>query len=226
MLYKKKYISKLAVIALLLSCISGIVSSVRPSLAKTITIEKGKTYKLKIKKGSKIKCSNKKIAKVTNKGKIKALKKGKCTVKVVIGNKVKKYNISVRKPKNKDNTSPLLTAPPDIQVQTTPSPTRKPPAGYVFFTGMVVEKIEPKDEHFSIVYLVCEKYDLGLPISEEIFNKGVRYIRFETLSSSIIEGGIAPGDKVYIGYYPNLIHKEITDNMVNLYGEGNIVIGK
>lgn len=60
---KKKYINKLAIIAVILSCISGVLLFGKPSLAKTITIEKGKTYKLKIKREVKLSAAIKKLLK-------------------------------------------------------------------------------------------------------------------------------------------------------------------
>lgn len=192
---------------------------------KTITIEKGRTYQLKIKKGSKTKCSNKKIAKVTKKGKIKALKKGKCTIKVIKGRKVRKYNISVINAQCKKLESPAPTKAPDIQTQNTPSPTKRPPVGYMFFRDMAVEKIEQKDERFSTVCVICDKPVSGL-ISEEKFQNGVKYIRFDTLSSDILQEEIALGDKVRIGFDLGLIHYNIIDDTLVLDSEGLIEIHK
>lgn len=192
---------------------------------KTITIEKGRTYQLKIKKGSKIKCSNKKIAKVTKKGKIKALKKGKCAIKVIKGKKVKKYNIRVKKAQCKDIESPTPTVSPDTQPQNTASPTKRPPVGYMFFRDMAVEKIEQKDERFSTVCVICDKPVSGL-ISEEKFQNGVKYIRFDTLSSDILQEEIALGDKVRIGFDLGLIHYNIIDDTLVLDSEGLIEIHK
>lgn len=88
---------------------------------KTITIEKGKTYQLKLKKGSKIICKNKKISKVTKTGKIKALKKGKCTIKVKKGKNIKKYIIHV-----KENDNIIPTPTPISTPIPSPAPTASP----------------------------------------------------------------------------------------------------
>lgn len=73
------------------------IQSTAKANAKTITIDKGKTYNLKVKKGSKVSVSNTKVAKINKKGKITALNKGKCIIKVKKRKKIKKYNIVVEK---------------------------------------------------------------------------------------------------------------------------------
>ena len=92
---KKNSKSAVYISILLLVCVIGTFITYQGAYAKkkTITIETGKTYQLKVKKGSKIKCSNKKIAKVTKKGKIKAFKEGKCKIEVKKGKRIIKYII-------------------------------------------------------------------------------------------------------------------------------------
>ena len=146
---KKKYINKLAIIAVILSCISGVLSFGKPSLAKTITIEKGKTYKLKIKKGSKIKCSNKKIAKVNKKGKILALKKGKCTINVKYKKKHIKYSVKV--------TEKVSDSYP-VPTESVPMPTDIPPSllnggAHKDYRGLYVIKMVRKDSDICSIYM-------------------------------------------------------------------------
>ncbi|MCI8307813.1 MAG: hypothetical protein HFH14_07165 [Lachnospiraceae bacterium] len=226
---KKKLISRSAITAELLLCITLCMSCVytfgKQASAKTIEIEKGQTYQLKLKIGSKVKCSNKKIAKVSKKGKIKALKKGKCTIKVIKGKKVKKYCISVKNARRKSVQSPAPTITPDNQPQNTASPTKRPPVGYMLFTGMAVDKIEQKDDRLSTVCAVCEKPVSGI-ISEEKFQNGVKYIQFDTLSSNILQKEIALDDKVTIGFDIGLIRINIIGNTVVLDGEGLVGIQK
>ena len=117
----------LTVITLMLSlaCVFCFPATIRKASAKTIYIYKGKTHKLKIKKGSKISVSDPEIAKVSKKGKITALKKGKCTVKVKKGKKVKKYKVVVQKMMG----------------------------GLVSYQGLIVDRIEPNDDATAKVFL-------------------------------------------------------------------------
>lgn len=110
---------------LLLACVMCMLPMGKMAQAKTIVIEKGETYKLKIKKGSKISVSDNEIVKVNKKGKITALKKGKCTVKVKKGKKVKKYKIRV-----------------DRRIW-----------GVLAYQGLIVNRIEAKDDTTVAIFL-------------------------------------------------------------------------
>ncbi len=175
---KKKYINKLAIIAVILSCISVVLLFEKPSHAKTITIEKGKTYKLNIKKGSKIKCSNKKIAKVNKKGKILALKKGKCTINVKYKKKHIKYSVKV--------TEKVSDSYP-VPTESVPMPTDNPPrpingGTLIYRPGLYIDRVVPKDSSTSYVYMGRDPKATYSPIGE---NAPFKYIMIEVRNESL-----------------------------------------
>lgn len=72
---------------------------------RKISIEKGKTYKLKYRKKNKYKSSNTKVASVSKKGVVRAKNCGKCNVKVIRNRKViGNYSIKVINEKKEANT--------------------------------------------------------------------------------------------------------------------------
>ena len=209
---KKKYINKLAIIAVILSCISGVLLFGKPSLAKTITIEKGKTYKLNIKNGSKIKCSNKKIAKVNKKGKILALKKGKCTINVKYKKKHIKYSVKV--------TEKVSDSYP-VPTESVPMPTDIPPrllngGNFIYHSGMYIDRIVPKDSYTSYVYMGRNPKATYSVIEE---NSLIKYIMIEVTNESLNKwDGFKEG--ALVGY---LSHKDSETELIGdiLYVKGN-----
>ena len=195
MKYKKKYISKLAIIAVILSCISVVLLFEKPSHAKTITIEKGKTYKLNIKNGSKIKCSNKKIAKVNKKGKILALKKGKCTINVKYKKKHIKYSVKV--------TEKVYDSYP-VPTESVPMPTDIPPrllngGTEIFNPGLYIDRIIPKDSDTSYVYMGRNPKSIISVIGE---NSPIKYIMIEVTNEELNRGDFKEGD--FVAYFSNI----------------------
>ena len=207
---KKKNIRKLVIIVVFLLCFSGLYTYGGQAFAKTITIEKGKTYQLKIKKGSKVQCSNKKIAKVTKKGKIKALKEGECTIKVKKGKRTMKYSVRVRNVK-KEIEEPVLTP--------SPSPTVDPPkqlvGGCVYIKGLTVSSIEEKDNNTSIV---CLSIDGSTPH----FDKDIKTVKFEYPKDKL--SGIKNGDKVSIGYNVFRVTHEIENGTETIKGNVSMLL--
>lgn len=69
----------------------------------SITLNKGKTYRLKVsgkgKKGVKWSSSNQKVAKVDKSGKVTAVKAGKATITAKVGKKTLKCRVTVKSPK-------------------------------------------------------------------------------------------------------------------------------
>ena len=149
---KTKKIFAIIMVELSMLCAFCIFQMSQKAQAKTITIEKGDTYYIKVKKGSKISISNKKIAKINKKGRITALKKGKCIIKVKKGSKTKKYKVCVKNAK-KENTAPVISPAPSPSQDPTPPPQYL--GGLLYDDGLNVERIEKKDDTASYIYLTC-----------------------------------------------------------------------
>ena len=212
---KKINITKLYITALMCTLLFAetYVSNNVSAKSKTITIEKGKTYQLKIKKGSKVKCSNKKIAKVTKKGKIKALKEGKCTIKVKKGKRTMKYSIRVRNVK-KEIEEPVPAPSP------TPTPIANPTerfidGGYVCVNNLTVSSIEEKDDNTLIVCLSIDGSTLH-------FDKNIKTVKFEYPKDKL--SGIKIGDKVLIGYNVFRVTHEIENGTETIKGNVSMVL--
>ena len=146
---KTKKIFAIIMVELSMLCAFCIFQMSQKAQAKTITIEKGDTYYIKVKKGSKISISNKKIAKINKKGRITALKKGKCIIKVKKGSKTKKYKVCVKNAK-KENTAPVISPAPSPSQDPTPPPQYL--GGLLYDDGLNVERIEKKDDTASVSY--------------------------------------------------------------------------
>ena len=125
--------------------------------SNTITIEKGKIYKLRSGRGCTYKSSKPQIASVSKKAVIKARKKGKCIVKVIKGRKIIKYKVKVV---NKINNKPVKKAAPlpdeKEKLQSTPnilephpiltpSPTCAP-GGYIALGRGTIISIKKNDD--------------------------------------------------------------------------------
>lgn len=219
---KKGLVSRLEIITIMFICFLGLVTfgqqAVAKTKTKTITIEKGKTYQLKLKKGSKIICKNKKISKVTKTGKIKALKEGKCTIKVKRGKNIKKYIIHV---KEIDSIIPTPTPIPTPIPSPAPtaSPTGQPlpttaPGGCVYVNSLLVDHIEEKDDTTSIVYLTVIE-------QESYVNKDkVKKYKIEYPNERLAD--IKIGDKVSLLYHVFEVTQEIEDGTNTINGPVSI----
>lgn len=211
---KNKKIAKLYIAVLMCTLLFGetYVSNTVSAKSKTITIEKGKTYQLKIKKGSKVQCSNKKIAKVTKKGKIKALKEGKCTIKVKKGKRTMKYSVRVSNVKKKTEELVLTPSPTPIS-----NPTERPvDGGYVCVNNLTVSSIEEKDDNTLIV---CLSVDGQTPF----FDKDkVKTVKFEYPKDKL--SGIKIGDKVLIGYNVFRVTHEIENGTETIKGNVSMLL--
>lgn len=162
---KTKKILIIMTITMLLTILFCIQSTAKAN-AKTITIDKGKTYNLKVKKGSKVSVSNTKVAKINKKGKITALNKGKCIIKVKKRKKIKKYNIVVENKK----------------------------WGVLSYDGLIVERIEPKDNTTSTVYLKINENSVL-----KIITAGQsKYVKCEISQEKISYEKLQSGDKVIL----------------------------
>ena len=204
---KNKKIAKLYIAVLMCTLLFGetYVSNTVSAKSKTITIEKGKTYQLKIKKGSKVKCSNKKIAKVTKKGKIKAFKEGKCTIEVKKGKRTMKYSVRVSNVKQ-EIEEPVLTPSPTPTVE----PAKQLVGGCVCVNNLTVSSIEEKDDNTLIV---CLSVDGQTPF----FDKDkVKTVKFEYPKDKL--SGIKIGDKVLIGYNVFRVTHEIENGTETIKG--------
>ncbi|MGI5968103.1 MAG: hypothetical protein ACOX76_00260 [Lachnospiraceae bacterium] len=207
---KKNSKSAVYISILLLVCVIGTFITNQGAYAKkkTITIETGKTYQLKVKKGSKIKCSNKKIAKVTKKGKIKAFKEGKCKIEVKKGKRIIKYIIRVKNVKE-EREEPILTPNP------TPiaNPTERPntvDGGDIYVKNLTVSFIDRKDDNKSIVYLTVDG-------QTSYFDKNsVKIVRFEYPNEKLLD--IKNGDKVSIGFNAFNVTHEINNGTDTIKG--------
>ena len=198
---KKLLITILAFICII--CLLPITSSA----AKTIKLEKGKTYKLKIKKGSTVKLSNKKVLKVNKKGKVIALKPGKCTVKVVTKNKVKKYRFNVVKPQNEE-----------VKPTETPKPTEAPRFdGGIFTRGpYIIKDIISIDEKSSYVDLSFDEKNYHYLVDAEDIANGVDTIRIVVSNSDIDKKQYKVGSEMTLLYYSGRYEKNIVGNICNI----------
>lgn len=195
---------------LLLVCVIGtiIVNQGAYAKKKTITIEKGKTYQLKVKKGSKIKFSNKKIVKVTKKGKIKALKVGKCKIEIKKGKRTMKYIICVKNVKG-EKGEPILTPSPAPIANPTEQPNTVD-GGDIYVKNLTVSYIDRKDDNKSIVYLTVDE-------ETSYFDKNsVKTVRFEYPNEKLSD--IKTGDKVSIGFNTFNVTREIDNGTDTIKG--------
>lgn len=222
---KTKKIFAIIMVELSMLCAFCIFQMSQKAHAKTITIEKGDTYYIKVKKGSKISISNKKIAKINKKGRITALKKGKCIIKVKKGSKTKKYKVCVKNAK-KENTAPVISPAPSPSQDPTPPPQYKDLilGGLLYDDGLTVERIEKKDDTASYIYLTCSSSKRPAFLSQKDYESGVKYIRVDKSNQYISEENIIEGSKVYIIYnlfnmtYENVGDTCIVDGFyVNIY---------
>lgn len=127
--FKRYFAAALAVVTVA-GCMEGVsqVEAAKPMKSKSVTIERGFSYKLKHNKKYTYKSSKPKIAKVSKKGVIKAKGIGKCTVKVIKKKTVvKKYSVTV---------TPNMTG------------------CWILKLGYIVESIEVKDGSYSTVTLI------------------------------------------------------------------------
>ena len=213
---KMKKIFAIIMVELSMLCAFCMFQIPQKAQAKTITIEKGDTYYIKVKKGSKISISNKKIAKINKKGRITALKKGKCTIKVKKGSKTKKYKVCVKNVK-KENTVPVISPSPSPSRDPTPPPQYNDLiiGGLLYDDGLNVERIEKKDDTSSYIYLTCSSTKLPAFLSQKDYESGVKYICVDKSNQYISEKNIIEGCQVYIIYNLfNMTYENVGDTCI------------
>ena len=167
--------------------------------AKTIKLEKGESYRIKLNSKSKIIRCKSKIIKVGKKGKITALKKGSCVVKVKKGKKTIKYKFVVMNKKNPVNNSDGLAKPTDIpksnettgtntQGTDLPNNTDKiAPGGIIQVINLSIESITLKTDDTSMIRLKINE-------PQSVFGENIKYIETEVYNAKL--EGLLVGDKV------------------------------
>lgn len=170
---------------------------------KTITIEKGKIYKLKCGKGCIYKSTKPKVVFVSKKGVLKAKKNGKCVVRVKKGKKVIKYHVTVKKVNdtntntNSDNVSNI----PDDNISNTPNPTgeatlqkdiNKVAPGNYWMMKLQIINITQKTDEVVTIRLQREKADTYI----SYIPSEATYVELDAKTANVT--GLAVGDIVYV----------------------------
>lgn len=172
----KKIVARVFDLILVLLCTLPIVSVMRPESrakckeVKTITIEKGKTYKLRYGKGYTYKSTKPKIVCVSKKAVIKAKKKGKCVVKVRKGRKMINYKVKVVNKLNNTSDKNAASVPDEKeQLQPTPSAVQLPvstptptcaPGGYIALGRGTIISINKTDDSSYECMVELAKIDM------------------------------------------------------------------
>lgn len=194
---KKRLISSIFAVSCI--CLPVILFPVK-SNAKTIELEKGESYHIKLNSNSKkIRCKSK-IIKVGKKGKITALKKGKCVIKIKKGKKTVKYkfvvmnknqsvnNNSESLPQPTDTPQPIVTDAVNIQDgESSNNVNRVAPGGIIMVRNLSIESITLKTDDTSIVRLTVNE-------PQSVFGENIKYIETEVYNIKL-EGFLA-GDVV------------------------------
>ena len=183
------------------------------SNAKTIKLEKGESYHIKLNSNSKIIRCKSKIIKVGKKGKITAGKKGKCVVKIKRRKQTVKYKFVVmnkKQPDNKDSESlPQPTdTPQPIDTQPTNTPDNNPPnyankvtpGGIIMINKLSIESITLKTDDTSIVRLKVNE-------PQSVLGENIKYIETEVYNIKL--EGFFVGDRVstYINFNYDTLEK-------------------
>lgn len=147
---------------------------------KKIVVSEGEKHIIKIKKGSKITNNNKKVAKISKKGVITGVKKGKCVINICHKNKLLKYKVTVKELKKQDTKEYNSK---EKYADNDPSGlVNGGPGSPILKTGYYIEKIEPKDDKTSYIYMSYDpkdkSYNENSPIKYtviEIYNDRIKY---------------------------------------------------
>lgn len=168
---------------------------------KKIILAQGEKCTIKIKKGSRISNNNKKVAKINKKGIITGLRKGKCVINICHKNKLVKYKVTVKELKKYDDidTSKLVNGGQGCPV---------------YHQGYYIEKIEPKDDKTSYIYL-------GYNPNYIYFNENtpIKHVVIEIYNERI---NLEVGD--YTGFFVNSdAEQEVAGDTVYYKGDINMV---
>ena len=169
---------------------------------KTITIEKGKTYKLKCGKGCIYKSTKPKVVSVSKKGLLKAKKIGKCVVRVKKGKKIIKYHVTVKKVNDANTNSNNVSNISDDNISNTPNPTgegtlqndinKVTPGNYWMITGLQIIDIIQKTDEVITIRLQRENAGTYIPyIPSE-----ATYVELDAKTANVTR--LAIGDNVYV----------------------------
>ena len=164
--YGVKNICIVLLVVSLALCFCSYNAGARSVRVKNITIDKGKTYKIKCSsKKYTFSSSKPKIAGVTKKGVIKAKKCGTCIIKVRRKGKIlRKYKIKVVK---EDTVNPDT----DVTPQPSPTPTPKTPDGFFirFSDGTVSSKRKVDDVSYECYEYVVDYDESGIQKFKDTF---------------------------------------------------------
>ena len=111
----------------------------------------------------------------------------------------------------------------NIESTNAPTPTKLPaPVGLICVKDLKVEKIEVKDEKYSVMYLSLEDKDNAYyyGISNHEYEKEVKYYKIDVESTKIAEKNIVIGDGVVLCLNLPEVKKEIIDDCCVLSGTG------
>ncbi len=179
--------------------------------AKTIKLEKGESYHIKLNSNSKIISGKSKIVKVGKKGKITAIKKGRCVVKIKKGKKTVKYKFVVM---NKNQSVNIIN---DLKPTSTPQQIetdmgyvqdgnssndadRVAPGGIIILDGLTIEKITLKTDDTSIIRLKVNE-------PHSVLGENIKYMETEVYNIKL-EGFLA-GDIVstYVNFNYDILER-------------------